>query len=288
MTGSGRGFGRGIALAYAYEGAQVVAAALEAEELDDLSRYLAAKGEKVTTVPVDLSREKEILRMRDEVLAKHGRLDILVNNAAVSYWKTLEDTTVEEWDVTMNVNLRAYFLNVKAFLESMKAHHGGSIINITSTSAEQGFVGEIAYCPSKYGIEGLTQCMALELRPFNIAVNSLNVSSIEGKQLKPTGLTLEEASKLPDSLKGKYSDYDDLAHGFADAWVFLALQDGSGVTAQRFRTKDLAEKLKTVGWDDVAKTRHDKLTKAVYEPFDFPESVKYQIPGGGWKEIRYK
>ena len=287
VTGSGRGFGRGIALAYAYEGAHVVAVALEQKELDDLASYLSNKGEKITTLAVDLSNEEEIFRMRDTVLSKHGRLDVLVNNAAVSFWKTLEETTVREWDYTIDVNLRAYFLNAKVFLESMKKNHAGSIINITSSSAELGFVAEIAYCPSKYGIEGLTQCMALELRPYNIAANTLNVSSIQGKQLKPTGLTLDEAARLPKETKEVYSDYEDLAHSFTDAWTFLALQDGSGVTGQRFRTQALTDMLKTNGWDATTQSYRGKLTKAVYQPIDFPKSVRYQTPGGGWKEIQY-
>jgi NAD(P)-dependent dehydrogenase (short-subunit alcohol dehydrogenase family) len=288
VTGSGRGFGRGVALAFAHEDAQVVAAALEQKELDDLSNHLTKRGENISTVAVDLSREKEILKMRDEVLSKYGRLDILVNNAAVSFWKTMEETSVDEWDYTLNVNLRAYFLNAKAFLESMKENKRGSIINITSTSAELGFVAEIAYCPSKYGIEGLTQCMALELRPYNIAANTLNVSSIKGKQLKPTGLTLDEASRLPSQTREVYSEYEDLASSFTEAWTFLALQDGSGVTGQRFRTLELTDWLKTKGWESIREAYRNKLTRAVYQPIDFPKSVRYQTAGGGWKEIQYQ
>jgi len=287
VTGSGRGFGRGMALAFANEGAAVIAVSLEQSELDNLVAHSKKSGGKITGIPVDLSQDKEITRLRDEVLSRFSKVDVLVNNAAVSTWKTLEDTTVEEWDNTIDVNLRAYFLMVKAFLESMKNNGGGSIINITSTSAEMGFVAEIAYCPSKYGIEGLTQCMALELKPYNIAVNSLNVSSVKGTQLKPTGLTLDEAEKLPKELREKYSDYDELARAYTDAWVFLAKQDGNGVTAQRFRTSELNELLQSDGWGMVLSKFKGKMTRAVYQPVDFPKSVRYQTPGGGWKEIKY-
>src|SRR2546430_11236381 len=150
-----------------------------------------------------------------------------------------------------------------------------------------GFPRRIAYCPSKYAIEGLTQCMALELRPYNIAANSLNVSSVEGKQLKPTGLTLEEAARLPESVKGRYVDYDDLANAYADAWAFLALQRGNGVTGQRFRTKDLAAMLRSEGQESVLKKFKGKLTKATYVPIEFPKVSRYQTPGGGFKEIAY-
>ena len=287
VTGCGRGFGRGIALALGNEGAKVVGVALEADELASLFRVMTGRGQNILTIPIDLSKPEQIGRMKKKVLEAHGRVDVVYNNAAVSLWKTMEETEVEEWDLTLDVNLRAYFLVAKAFLPSMKTHSGGSIVNVTSTSAEQGFLAEIAYCPSKYAIEGLTQCMALELRPYNIAANSLNVSSVEGKQLKPTGLTLEEAERLPESVKGRYVDYDDLANAYADAWAFLALQRGNGVTGQRFRTKDLAAMLRSEGQESVLQKFKGKLTKATYVPIDFPKVARYQTPGGGFKEIVY-
>ena len=287
VTGCGRGFGRGIALALGNEGAKVVGVALEADELASLSRVVSGRGQNILTIPTDLSKPEQIERMKNEALKAYGRVDAVYNNAAVSLWKTMEETEVEEWDLTLDVNLRAYFLVAKGFLPSMKAHKGGSIVNVTSTSAEQGFLAEIAYCPSKYAIEGLTQCMALELRPYNIAVNSLNVSAVEGKQLKPTGLTLEEAERLPESVKGKYVDYDDLANAYAGAWAFLALQRGNGVTGQRFRTRDLAAMLKSDGEESVLKKFKGKLTKATYVPIEFPKVSRYQTPGGGFKEIAY-
>lgn len=287
VTGCGRGFGRGIALAMGNAGAKVVAVALEASELESLAAIMRGRGQTVLPLPTDLSKPEEIERMRGKTLDTFGRVDTVFNNAAVSLWKTLEETTVKDWDLTLNVNLRGYFLVAKDFLESMKSNRGGSIVNVTSTSSEQGFVAEIAYCPSKYAIEGLTQCMALELRPYNIAVNSLNVSALEGKQLKPTGLTEEESEKLPPELKSKYADYDDLALAYHDAWTFLAIQRGDGVTGQRFRTKDLAEMLATEGWDAIAGRFKGKLTKAVYQPIEFPRSVRYQTPGGGVTEITY-
>jgi NAD(P)-dependent dehydrogenase (short-subunit alcohol dehydrogenase family) len=288
VTGSGRGFGRPIAMAYAEEGCRVVAAALESEELDELASVIRSKGGEVLAIPLDLSKESEIDRMKNEVLDTYGRMDILVNNAAVSLWKTMEEMTTKDWDLTIAVNLRAYFLNVKAFLDTMKKQGRGSIINITSRSAEEGFVGEIAYCPSKFGIEGLTQCMALELRQYNIAVNTLNVGAPPGKQLKPTSLTLEDARKLPDELKQKYADDDSMVKAFSEAWTFLGLQDGHQITGQRLLVRELAAFLKNEGWDAAVAKWRGKLTRAVYTPYDFPELVRYQTPDGGWKELKFE
>jgi len=148
-------------------------------------------------------------------------------------------------------------------------------------------MAELAYCPSKYGLEGLTQCLALELRQHGIAVNSLNVSAPPGLRLKPTELTEEEADSMPEEVKVKYASVESMVQNFTDAWVFLALQKGNEITGQRFRTRTLAEDLTGLGQEAVAKRYRGKLLEAVYTQIDFPEKVKYQTPEGGWKEIRF-
>jgi NAD(P)-dependent dehydrogenase (short-subunit alcohol dehydrogenase family) len=276
-----------MAMAYAREGAKVVAVARSVNELKSLESAVRSRGEEIIAIPVDLSKENEIQNLGDKVLSTYGRFDVLVNNAAVSYWKTVEDMTLQEWDFTMAVNIRSYFLATKAFLPTMKKQHSGSIINISSKSAEQGFVAEIAYCPSKFAMEGLTQCLALELNQYNIAVNSLNVGAPPGKVLKPTNLTLEEAEKMPQEVKQKYADDESMVQAFTDAWTFLAAQDGSGVTGPRFSTRELAAFLAQNGWEKAVANWRKKLTVAVYTPFDMPKVVRYQTPEGGWKELKF-
>jgi NAD(P)-dependent dehydrogenase (short-subunit alcohol dehydrogenase family) len=170
----------------------------------------------------------------------------------------------------------------------MKRQGRGSIINVTSASAQIGFIAEVGYCPSKFGLEGLTQCLAMELYPYNIAVNSLNVAAPEGKRLKPTELTLAEASNMPEEVRILYADDDSMANAFSDAWSFLALQDAHGVTGQRLGTKPLAEFLKINGWDAASATWGGKLTKAVYVTYDLPEKVRYQTPEGGVKDFFFR
>lgn len=281
VTGSGRGFGRAIAIAYLSEGAHVVAVSRTLSELEDLANVAQSMGCDILIVPTDLSKEDEIYHLRDKVLDKYGRLDILVNNAATSLWKTVEDMTVSDWDLTLAVNLRAQFILAKAFLNTMKNQGGGSIINVTSRSSELGFVAEIGYCPSKFGIEGLTQCLALELNKYNIAVNSLNVASPPGKRLKPTGLTLADAKKRSKELRDQYASDDSMVEAFKDAWTFVALQDASGVTGQRLGTRELAQYLDRNGWKAAVANWQGKLTKAVYVTYDRPKSVRYQTGIGG-------
>jgi NAD(P)-dependent dehydrogenase (short-subunit alcohol dehydrogenase family) len=195
---------------------------------------------------------------------------------------------LEEWDKTIAVNMRAPFLLCKAFMNSMQSRGGGSIINVSSKSAEMGFVGESAYCPSKYGLEGLTQCLALELKPRNIAVNSLNVSAPNGMSLKPTGLTLEELKTVTQEVVDRYADVESMVRVFGDAWVFLALQDGDGVTGQRFITSKLSKELNENGWASVVENYSNKLSCVLYEPYKFPDKVRYQTPNGGWKELIFR
>ena len=288
VTGSGRGFGRAMAYTYALAGAKVVSVSRTVSELESLEKKIIEKGGEVLTVPTDLTDEKAILSLKDKVIEEYGNLDVLVNNAATSPWKTFEDMTIRDWDLTLSVNLRAQFILSKVFFDSMRSQGQGSIINITSKSSEIGFIAEVGYCPSKFGIEGLTQCLALELQPYNIAVNSLGVGAPPGLRLKPTELTLEEADNMPDEVKAKYADDDSMAEAFTEAWTFLALQNAKGVTGQRFGTRQLAEYLRLNGGEAAVAMWWRKLTKAVYVPYDFPKTARYQTPEGGFKEIHFK
>ena len=288
VTGSGRGFGRSMALAYGLEGARVVCLARTVSELEGTRDLIHSSGGDAEVLRVDLTVPDEIDSLGEAVEEGFGGLDVLVNNAATSPWKTLDETTLEDWDRALGVNLRAPFLLAKAFKGSMADRGGGSIINVTSRSAEMGFVAEVGYCPSKYGLEGLTQCLALELRPLGIAVNSLNVSAPEGRRLKPTELTLREAAEMPAEEMSRIASEEEMVAAFTDAWTFLALQRGSGVTGQRLSTKGLAEELGRYGWEAVEERLKGRLTKAVYQPYDFPRKVRYQTPGGGWAELVYE
>jgi len=287
VTGSGRGFGRTMAIACAKEGADVVSVARSVDELASAEEAMKAEGGNVLTVPADISTDDGISRIVENTLDVYGGLDVLVNNAATSPWLTFEETTLRYWDRVMAVNLRAPFALTKAFLPSMKERGGGSVINISSRSAEVGFVAESAYCPSKYGLEGLTQCLALELKPHNVAVNSLNVSAPEGLRLKPTEMTLRQAQDMPEETRRLYANDASMVESFRDAWTFLALQRGDGVTGQRLSTRALAETLRSGGEQAAYEKWRGKLMQAVYTPIDWPKKMRYQTPDGGWKELVY-
>jgi NAD(P)-dependent dehydrogenase (short-subunit alcohol dehydrogenase family) len=286
VTGSGRGFGQSMAVAFAAEGAHVISTARTVSELQNTEHYIEAVGGKVSTFPCDLTDDTSIHALVNLVEALGG-LDVLVNNAATSPWLTIDQITPLDWDRTLAVNLRAPFMLVMHLYKKMAEKGGGSIINITSRSAEVGFMAELAYCSGKYGLEGLTQCLALELKNHNIAVNSLNVGAPPGYRLKPTELTEEEASMMPEEIRGRYAPVDMMIQHFTNAWVFLALQKGDGITGQRFKSRKLAEELMALGEAELMKRNRGKLLEAVYQQIYFPEKVKYQTREGGWKETRF-
>jgi len=285
VTGSGRGFGRSMALAYASEGAKLVSVARSLDELRQTEAMIHELGAEAHTVRADLATGEGLGMVVSETRGAFGGADVLVNNAATSPWLTLEEMTLSNWDRVMAVNLRAPFALSKAFSAEMTGRGGGSIINVSSGSAERGFVAESAYCPSKYGLEGLTQCLALELRKRNIAVNSLNVAAPPWKRLKPTGLTLKEAEAMHEEAQLRYADDWSMVERFGDAWTFLALQDGGGITGQRLSTGELARVLEVEGEAAALALWRGKLTRAVYVPFPWPERVRYQTRDGGWGEL---
>ena len=278
VTGAGRGFGKYMTLAFAREGAKVIAAARTVNELTTIKKTIETKDGNCVIFPTDLLKLDDMTRLRDFVEKQYGQLDTLVNCAADSPWKLFEDMTIEDWDTTIYVNLRAPFILSKLFLPMMKMQGKGSIINISSGSAQIGFLAETGYCPSKFGLEGLTQCLAMELYQYNIAVNSLGVAAPEGKILKPSKITLSEESKIPDEIRSKYADDNSLVEAFSEAWSFIALQDAHGVTGQRFGIRQLAEYLKTNGWEAAVANWKSKLTKAVYVSYDLPEKIVYDTP----------
>jgi NAD(P)-dependent dehydrogenase (short-subunit alcohol dehydrogenase family) len=277
-----------MALAFAKEGAKVVSVARTMTELNSLENEIRGQGGEILTVQTDLSQESEIFQLKDKIMETWGRVDTLVNNAAMSSWQTLEEMPIKTFDLTIAVNLRAPFILSKIFAEIMKEQGGGSIINVSSRSAEIGFVAEMAYCPTKFALVGLTQCLALELKLSNIAVNSIGVGAPPGKRLKPTNLTLAEAEKLPKEIKDQYADDNEMVVTFRDVWTLLALQDGSGITGQYFTLRDLKDFLQKNGWDATIEKWRGKLTEAIYTPYKFPKSVRYQTPEGGFKELTFE
>lgn len=241
VTGAGRGFGAGIARRLAQHGANVIATALEADELAGLSAQVEADGGTVATYPVDLADPVALDAFASAVLSRFGRVDTLVNNAALLRMRPFTGISAAEFDETIAVNLLAPVRLIRAFLPAMLAHGRGALINVTSAAGVRPFVDETEYCAAKYGLEGFSYSLAMELEPQNISVNLVS----PGYRIKPTSVTAAEFAAWPPERRAEYRDPIDMA----DAFAFLALQDGTGVTGHRFNAWELTERVHRDGWD---------------------------------------
>jgi citronellol/citronellal dehydrogenase len=180
VTGSSRGLGKAIALAFAEEGADVVVAARTETEMERLpgtinktAEQIQAMGRRVLAVKCDVTSEEDVEAMVHRAIEEFGRIDVLVNNAGVLFFSPIVDTTVKRWDLIMRINLRGAFLCCKAVLPKMMEQKRGSIINMSSIAVSDRNPGEVPYAVTKAAIESLTFGLAEEVREYNIAVNAL-------------------------------------------------------------------------------------------------------------------
>jgi NAD(P)-dependent dehydrogenase (short-subunit alcohol dehydrogenase family) len=174
LTGAARGIGKAIAREFSREGAAVVLTDVDSEALRSAAEEIAAEtGGKVLERSMDVTDFESIRSVVEGVTKRFGRLDILVNNAAVNAKGWVKDLPIETWKRVIEVNLTGQFLCCKAVLPQMMRQNYGRIINIDSIAGKQGESAGSAYCSSKFGVIGLTQCLALEVAGNNILVNAV-------------------------------------------------------------------------------------------------------------------
>ena len=174
ITGSGRGIGKAIALAFAREGASLVLASRTQSELAKVNSQVQDLGVPSLVVPTDVEDPRQIYTLVEQSLKSYERIDILVNNAGIAFSSSVLETQLKHWDRLMNTNLRSVFVACQAVLPHMINQKQGKIINIAAGS---GFVPSLnfaAYSASKAAVIMFTECMALEMKPFNIDVNALS------------------------------------------------------------------------------------------------------------------
>lgn len=173
VTGGGRGIGRAIALGLAGAGASVVIAGRTTEQLDTVAKEMKALGGRALPVVTDLTVGEQIENLVQETIKKFGRIDILVNNAARSFLRSLLELREDGWDKVFDTNVKAAWLLSRAVARVMIEQKGGRIINITTVGAEKAELGMAAYGCSKAALKMLTRCMAREWAPFGILVNAV-------------------------------------------------------------------------------------------------------------------
>jgi NAD(P)-dependent dehydrogenase (short-subunit alcohol dehydrogenase family) len=218
ITGAGRNIGEDTAKLFAKEGASVAVVDLDKARGDKVAAEINAAGGKAKAFVCDVAKEEDIVKCVKDVVAAFGRLDILVNNAAISDNKNMFDITTEEWNRVLAITLTSPFLFSKhAAKEMIAAGHGGKIVLVSSTSGYYGRDRAIAYTSAKGGVINLSRSLAVQLAPHKIRVNSV----VPNKIGSPVGKEEFDPTRPVVNLAGRPGLPIDLAR----AVLFLVSDD---------------------------------------------------------------
>ncbi|MGE5390863.1 MAG: elongation factor P 5-aminopentanone reductase [Deltaproteobacteria bacterium] len=229
VTGGSRGIGAAIVKALAAEGLPVALNYHRSESAAmKLSEQLQSLGSRVLAVKADISIAAEVEAMFRQVEEELGPVDWLINNAGISLRGLLQDTTEDQWDELMGVNLKGAFLCMRRALPGMIARRCGSIVNIASIWGQQGAAFESVYSASKGALIALTRSLAAEVGPSGIRVNALAPGPIATDMLK-TEMTLDELVGLAGEIPlGRLGQPEDVAA----ACLFLLSQKAAYINGQ--------------------------------------------------------
>ncbi len=231
ITGPAKGMGRAISLAFAKEGAQLVLAGRDLAAIEPVAQEARALGVAVYVVPCDMTDPAQTEALAQQTLAALGRIDILVNVAGGSgpIGKTGWETSTDEFNQIVELNMTGCFNTMHAVLPSMVAQRYGKVVNVGGTFGMRGRAGRMAYSASKWGLRGITKSFALEAGPHNINVNCVAPGMVDGPRFRDKvcanmaeklGISLEEAMTrhAADYAMKRVSTDEDIAY----ACLFLA------------------------------------------------------------------
>ena len=251
VTGSSRGIGKAMALGLARAGASVVVAARSESERDlapgtiyATAAEIESLGGRALPVRCNVREEESINDMVRQTCEAFGRIDVLVNNAGIGTYRSFLESTLKEWDLVMDINLRATYIGCRAVAPVMVEQGSGSIINVSSHAAGNIFSSTLsadaaegiammgqAYGVSKAAVERLTWGLSAELGPYNIAVNVL-------RPLRPV-LTEGFQAQRPDADYSTWATPEDMVK----ATVFLAGQGAGGLSGANITAEELVQRL---------------------------------------------
>jgi NAD(P)-dependent dehydrogenase (short-subunit alcohol dehydrogenase family) len=231
VTGSARGIGAGIAVAFAREGANVVVNGRDVKSCQDTVKQITSAGGKAIAVAADISKAADVDAMVAATIKQFGSVDILVNNAGIERHPVLlHEMSEEQWDQVLDVNLKGVFLCCRSVLPTMIAKGKGKIVNIASTAGiRMTFFGSADYTVSKHGVTGLTQHLAWEVADHHINVNEICPGGVV-TPLMEKNTAPEFRKKMVQRLVplGRFCNLDDIAA----AAVFLASDKSDMITGQ--------------------------------------------------------
>ena len=228
VTGAARGIGEAIALAFVREGADVIVADMNFQGAKEVADGIKAAGRRSLAIRVDVTKKEDVERMVEEAIKEFGKVDILVNDAAIHFETPIENITEREWNLVMDVNVRGAFYCCQAVLPHMKKRQYGKIINIASSGARKGSpVGGVHYSTSKGGVVSLTIDLSKKLSALGIYVNAISPGFIETDMTKDFSNQSKEdfLKSIPLGRLGKPEDIAKVA-------VFLASDESNYIVGQ--------------------------------------------------------
>jgi 3-oxoacyl-[acyl-carrier protein] reductase len=219
ITGASEGIGRATALALAEEGASLVLAARNIENLERTASEIREKGNRVLAISTDVTRPEEVEVLAQKAIAAFGQVDIWINNVGRGLRKPFLETTEEDWNQLVATNLSSVLYGCRAVLPSMERWRKGLIINVASRSGQVGEANLAAYCAVKHGVIGLTRALAQEEDAKGIHVNAVCPGSVRTERMERL---------LPHVDKSNWLSPEDVA----DMITFLACSAGYTMQGQ--------------------------------------------------------
>ena len=228
VTGSGRNIGRATILKLAAEGANVVVNSRSNQaEADAVAREAQALGVKALSILADVSQKDQVDRMMERALSEFGRIDILINNAAIRPHKPFTEVTLKDWEEVRGVVLDGAFYCTRAVIEGMVANQYGRIVFFTGDGAFTGGSGRAHVSAAKMGLVGMARSLASEFAPHNIRVNVVSPGSIDTSRANP-----EWYQGRPPNARGIPLGRQGTVDEIAATCLFLVSDDGGFITGQ--------------------------------------------------------
>ena len=207
VTGAGRGIGRALSYAFAEQGAQIAANDLTPVNLDTTVERIVEAGGRASGFPADISRKMQVQQFVEEVRSTFGRIDVLINNAAVAPRASLLEMDEWDWDRTLAVNLKGPFLMIQSVGRVMADEGGGVILNMGSAQALGGVLSECGgYLASKAGLLALTRQAAVELASYNVRVNAICPQKFLASNREPEAISADDSLLAGSELLGSITD----------------------------------------------------------------------------------
>ncbi len=231
VTGAASGIGEAMSIAFAREGASVVVIDRDAPGAARVAAGIVAGGGLASGASADVSSADDMRRVIDEAVSRHGRLDVLCNNAGIGVAATCHETSEAEWDLTMAIDLKGVFLGCKFAIPHMLRQGKGVICNTSSVAGQVGVANRAAYCAAKAGVLGLTKSIAIDYAAHQIRCNALLPGTVDspwiGKILAQQSDPIAERGRMearqPIGRMGRPEEV-------AAAALFLCADEGSFMT----------------------------------------------------------